>query len=192
MANTTIDLTGKVFGTLEVIELDLVRSSRTKYWKCRCICCGKVLSLQSQYLRNGRPKLCRHPGRDRGKLIGVAASLAYADYKSGAKKRELTFDITPEQFVYLTSQCCIYCGTEPSKLWKSKAGDSTYISNGIDRIDNAQGYKINNCVPCCKLCNYAKRDIPFDEYTQWLDTIARRGLQVWKKSTEQVTEHRSS
>lgn len=36
--------------------------------------------------------------------------------------------------------------------------------NGIDRRDPNKGYTVENCVPCCEQCNYAKLDYTEDEY----------------------------
>lgn len=41
------------------------------------------------------------------------------------------------------------------------------IYNGIDRIDNAKGYTIENSVTCCKRCNFAKRNMSYDEFISW-------------------------
>jgi hypothetical protein len=48
-----------------------------------------------------------------------------------------------------------------------------YTHNGIDRRDNAKGYTIDNCLPCCENCNYIKRDIPYEDFMAWLDRIVR-------------------
>lgn len=42
-----------------------------------------------------------------------------------------------------------------------------FISNGIDRIDNNRGYVKENCVPCCKTCNYAKRKMDLLTFKEW-------------------------
>lgn len=43
---------------------------------------------------------------------------------------------------------CFYCALLPTdKL------------NGIDRMDNNKGYFLENCVPCCKNCNFIKKSL---------------------------------
>jgi hypothetical protein len=44
----------------------------------------------------------------------------------------------------ITSKSCIYCG------------DTEDL--GCDRIDNSKGHTMNNIVPSCKICNYARHN----------------------------------
>ena len=43
--------------------------------------------------------------------------------------------------------------------------------NGIDRKDSNLGYTNENCVPCCKVCNNGKRDLPYSEWLEYLETL---------------------
>lgn len=52
-----IDLTGKKFGRLTVIEPSCLNKNRHLDWKCRCDC-GNITYVPSQQLRNGRTKSC--------------------------------------------------------------------------------------------------------------------------------------
>lgn len=65
-------------------------------------------------------------------------------YKKMAKKRKLEFILSFEQSEKLFNQPCWYCGYKSDKL------------NGIDRIDANKGYNPENCISCCKVCNYMK------------------------------------
>lgn len=51
-----IDLTGKRFGRLLVLEFDSTRNSKT-YWKCICDC-GNIKIVRSSDLRVGKSKSC--------------------------------------------------------------------------------------------------------------------------------------
>ena len=53
-------------------------------------------------------------------------------------------------------------GKSPSQICKSKR--STYIYNGIDRVNNDLGYNIENCVSACKEVNMGKYTYSKDEY----------------------------
>lgn len=66
----------------------------------------------------------------------------YKQYISSAKRRNLEFNLTREEFIKIFHSKCIYCGDEESR--------------GIDRVDNTTGYILNNCEPCCKICNKMK------------------------------------
>jgi hypothetical protein len=76
-------------------------------------------------------------------------SVCYSEYKSRADKKDLEFALSHETFSDLQSQQCHYCHKERSRDHR----------NGIDRKDNALGYTLDNCVPCCRECNYMKSSL---------------------------------
>ena len=45
------------------------------------------------------------------------------------------------------------------------------MRNGIDRIDSSKGYSVDNCVPCCAKCNYAKHDLSIDDFKNHIEKI---------------------
>lgn len=49
--------------------------------------------------------------------------------------------------------------------------NGNFIFTGIDRKDSSEGYHIENCVTCCKTCNFAKNNTPYDEFIQYLDRL---------------------
>ena len=65
-----------------------------------------------------------------------------------ASHRGLTWSITREQYNDLVRQSCRYCGS----VIKLKRGV------GLDRLDNTQGYRLDNVVTCCPVCNTARND----------------------------------
>jgi hypothetical protein len=69
----------------------------------------------------------------------------FRQYYMNAHKRDLKFELTLEQFAELIQKPCQYCNY-------SKEGDA----NGIDRMNNSIGYIIENCGPCCEMCNRMK------------------------------------
>ena len=72
----------------------------------------------------------------------------YSQYKSRAKRKNIEFTITLEQFAFITSLKCWYCKREfPDK------------GVGIDRAWNNMGYVPINCAPCCWDCNRAKSNM---------------------------------
>jgi hypothetical protein len=71
----------------------------------------------------------------------------YSTYKKNAKTKDLEFAITKEQFKEITDQKCRYCN--------EYSEGKNFV--GVDRIDSEVGYVVENCVPCCKDCNYSKR-----------------------------------
>ncbi len=85
----------------------------------------------------------------------------YRLYKKGACQRNLWFDLTIDQFTKLVNKPCFYC--------------NTYIDNeviGIDRIDSELGYSLENCVPCCDICNFMKNDMNVKDFLTHISKIA--------------------
>lgn len=101
------------------------------------------------------------------------------NYKNNASIRSLTFDLTKEEVKMLNKQNCHYCNEEPraisyihSKTASKACRDrSAYIYNGIDRIDSTKGYTIDNCVPCCKTCNFMKKNFSTMDFIQHVEKI---------------------
>ena len=96
----------------------------------------------------------------------------YTDYKSQAKKRNKTFELTYEQAFKLFKSNCYYCNTFPSNIKTlHKHKETSYKYQGIDRIDPKEGYTSINTVPCCSKCNYAKRDYTQEEFYSWIESV---------------------
>lgn len=162
-----IDLTGQVFGKIKVISASDEKryGSTQKFWNCICEC-GKELLLSGQTLRRVSTRCCRDCYTPVSRVVGCGVNIAFSGYRCGAVKRGLTFELTPEQFKELTQRNCHYCGSEPSNVWK--AWSETYVGGGIDRKDNTVGYIFENCLPCCKICNRAKRESSYNDFIVWL------------------------
>lgn len=56
-AKRVIDITGKKFGLLTVVELDHSKTGHKTYWICRCDC-GNVKSVRSDSLKDGSIRSC--------------------------------------------------------------------------------------------------------------------------------------
>lgn len=109
------------------------------------------------------------------KPSGVSAlNSLFHSYKLGAKKRNLEFNIDKEYFENITKQNCHYCNSEPSnKIENKNHPNSGYVYNGIDRLNNDLGYNIENCVPCCKNCNLAKRTMSSKDFYDWISKLIK-------------------
>ena len=160
------DLTGKVFGNLTVIEhAGRNENGKRPVWLCKCIC-GAEIKVKSKYLHRGsrsdcgclsRPKKLEIDQRRRKSPLERHITNIMCNYRSNSKQRGHSFNL-PRTLVerYITSPC-YYCGQMADKM-------------GIDRVDNALGYEESNTVPCCKRCNYLKRD---SDYQEFVDHIIR-------------------
>jgi len=169
MSSHFIDLSGKFFaeGNIEVIRRapNPCHGTNTQaYWECRCAC-GNIFSAASQALRNGQ-KSCRQCFEVNSRVVGVATNVLLSQYRNEAKQAAREFTLTPEEFHTLVTSNCSYCGIVPSQV--STTSYEKMLYNGIDRVDSNQGYVLVNCVPCCKICNYAKHNKTKDEFLTWL------------------------
>ena len=88
----------------------------------------------------------------------------YNSYKGGARKRNISFELTEEQFFELIEKDCFYCART--------VVDGKF--HGVDRIINALGYEVNNCVPACFRCNEIKMDQSLEDTMEHV----KRMLQV--------------
>lgn len=164
---TTKNLIGKKYGMLTVIEMLEERSHGHIQWRCVCECGVEVIT-RGAYLKRGEKKSCGQHGLSSGE---AAFNNLFNVYLHGARQRGLTFELTKEQFAALTKQTCHYCGSSPMQERILSQCNGSYMYNGIDRIDNDQGYVIDNVVPCCGFCNKAKGKKTYQEFTDWLNKL---------------------
>lgn len=173
------DLTGKRFGILTAVRpTEQKNHNRTVLWECKCDC-GNTKLIPSTKLKNNEVSSCgcreRHrPARTERGESGLNSLIK--GYKWHAKNRGHEWELTKRQFKELTTQDCFYCGKKPENITYGSLGRrkeyGAYISNGVDRVDNTQGYTVDNVVACCKTCNRAKGTQTFEDYTDWLHRVA--------------------
>ena len=90
--------------------------------------------------------------------------IAIREYKKGAQKKGIEYNLAEEQFRKTTQKDCYYCGAKPDNIRNSTGLNRSYKYNGIDRIDNNKGYTMDNIVPCCKTCDAAKGILTTQEF----------------------------
>lgn len=101
----------------------------------------------SKYLKIGKRDVHKEYGSTYPSLKGT-----YTSYRSSAKSRGYTFELSFENFSKLVKKDCFYCGKKPKKY------------NGIDRKINRIGYTKKNSVPCCWICNRMKWNMSTYEF----------------------------
>ena len=84
----------------------------------------------------------------------------FASYRSQAKERNISFNLTLEEFETFWQKPCSYFSGH------------TIATIGLDRIDSSKGYVLANVVPCCERCNKAKLDDEREAFLLWCNQIA--------------------
>lgn len=159
------NLIGLIFNNLKVIN----NIGRDKWGQqlLECLCsCGNKTNISRSNLISGHIKSC---GCKKKEIISLLKkknkytstfNILFKVYKKRAKEKNICFELTELQFKELTKQNCFYCGKNPNQIIKNSYNElyGNYIYNGIDRVNNSIGYKIDNVVPCCGICNKMKKE----------------------------------
>lgn len=186
---------GKTFGVITVIDVayetyDKAKQSKRTYFNVHCNRCGRDSILRADALivkgKNGKQerKSCKLCYADLQKEI---ADNKYAEtrhfrqrlgsIKGNAKGRGFDFYLTEDEVKNIIEKPCFYCGKEHS--------------DGIDRVDSSKPYTIDNCVPCCFVCNRMKNKYPLDLFLSQVEKIYnlhcnKSSTTISKESTSQA------
>jgi 5-methylcytosine-specific restriction endonuclease McrA len=161
------DLAGRRIGDLDVLErAETPRAKHGKYWKCRCWRCSKE-SVRPSRMVNQYGGHC--PCTAILPQNGSALNAIISGYRVSARKRGLLFELTQDECRLLFISKCIYCGTDPAQI--RHINSSTFIYNGVDRLDPTKGYIRGNVATCCKICNLRKGKMSVAEFKKWIDRV---------------------
>lgn len=178
------DITGQNFTYLTAIKFDdSWKNNRNWIFECKC---GNIKSIAKAPVKAGIVVSCgckkaenfnlhkyqqiKEPGR-------AIKNSVFSRYRVGAINRKIEFKLSYDEFMDLILKNCYYCGIEPCTHLTKPGAIGEILYNGIDRIDNDKGYELNNCVTCCKICNYAKRDLPISEFKNYIKRIINNNSQ---------------
>lgn len=161
----------KVFEWTIIGAADVIRYNGRMY---DCICsCGNTSIVSLSDLRRGASRGCFTCGvKTTQSKTFIPYGRVYKNYKNGAANRGLPFELSFEDAVKLFKSDCHYCKSPLSNSYSG--GGSTWHYNGIDRKDNSLGYTIDNCVPCCRICNIGKAGLSYEDYLNWIKGVAER------------------
>lgn len=97
------------------------------------------------------PTLGQHSSVGYNATYHNSMDIKFEKYKNGAAKRAkpVKFCLTRQDFEALCFNKCYYCGLDPDQ----------YVGSGIDRMDNDKDYTVDNCAPCCAVCNLMKQKL---------------------------------
>lgn len=179
MANYNFkDELGNRYGRLVVVERAENSSGGGAHWRCLCDC-GTERVVKGNHLRRGLIQSCGCLQREvAADMVGKAqaahtlppgTALFNQLYDKYRRRAKVSFELTKEDFSFLTKMNCHYCGIKPSQVI-SRDGD--YVYNGVDRIDSSKGYTMDNVVPCCGVCNKMKMDMDYPTFIGHTKRIA--------------------
>jgi len=149
-------------------ELELTQFSNLKRsWdglnsRCKSCCYNYMKNSKGvkEYRENYR-KENRKILSDKRRARTNSISGKYSSYKSDAKRRDYSFELSIDEFSSMWQKPCSYCGDSIDTI-------------GIDRIDNSLGYTSDNTEPCCKQCNIAKNNMSRNDFLELIKRIYLR------------------
>ena len=158
---------GDKFGKLTVISFtNKTDKHQTRLILCKCDCGNEKITRASNLIRK-EPESCGclkiiNLSERMSLPDGVASyNRMYKSYITNSKSKNYEFNLSMEDFKKIISNNCDYCDCEPKEKNLDKRTKntkrSTIKTNGIDRIENDKGYTMENCTPCCFVCNRMKR-----------------------------------
>lgn len=181
------DLLGKKFNRLLVIApAEPVGVRRRSAWLCQCDC-GTQKIVKSDELKSGDTKSCgclnKENNVERGRKMGIS-NIQFNPIEASARRvwrANYQDGISFEDFNRISQMDCHYCGAKPNNIQNSALQDKKssqsakdagdFVYNGLDRIDSTKDHSLENVVPCCKWCNYAKRERTLDEFETWITQL---------------------
>ena len=92
----------------------------------------------------------------------LSVDYRWSQFKSGALRREIPVSIDQHHYAQLIVSPCHYCWGAPTQASRI----------GIDRMDSKKGYSLENCVPCCPVCNFMKNTMKYADFLSHVQLIA--------------------
>jgi hypothetical protein len=168
------DIAGLVSGKLTALYSIGLNKHRNHIWMCSCEC-GNTKAVVSSHLTQQKVKTCGCSGKHSNKLEKGESAFneLFGRYKKQALSRGYSFELEKSYFREMTQLLCHYCGAAPSNKITNSGEDNYYVYTGVDRKDNTKGYTTDNVVPCCSVCNRAKNNMPYNDFTAWIDNLIK-------------------
>lgn len=140
------DIQGKVFGKWTVLHKSLIKRAGDNEWVCKCEC-GRLSQVKATYLVNGKSKRCNycHKHSKRYYETNNVPQQLWEQIIRNAEKRNIQLNVSREeaflQFQKQAGKCALSnrvisfptCATE----WRQ-------ANASLDRIDNSNGYTVDN------------------------------------------------
>lgn len=154
-----------------------------RLWLCKCDC-GNTRIVPTSHLTSDKVYSCGCESRRSEAAKGprkdpeeVYTTKLYYDYKSNALSSDRKFELSREELYEMSQKPCHYCGEVKTQKKDKKEIEGIFKYNGIDRIDNSEGYTKENCVTACKKCNYKKRTDSKEEFLDWIQKVYKNSVE---------------
>lgn len=190
---------GKTWGVLTCLGIDHEDYDKEKqikrtYFKVKCSRCGSESVVRAdRFFGKYIPKSCTNCVNDLQaeiankkyprniRLLNSKISLYTRNNKR--RKRTVKSYLSRDEAKNLLTSKCFYCGVENAM--------------GIDRIDSSKDYTLDNCVPCCSMCNIMKNKFDIDEWffkigAIYKNHVNRCSTTISKESTLQANGNGSA
>lgn len=172
MGRSTEDLTGQTFGRLAIEgRAPSVKAGNATWW-CRCGC-NRLVKFTSTILRNKPDIECGYCSRRKG-FKRISGKFWY-DYRKGAQKRQIPWEITIEYLWELwlkQEKKCALSGLDLTLPQSSIDFSTRNYSASIDRIDSSIGYVEGNIQWVHKIINLMKQSFSQSVFIQMCKAVA--------------------
>lgn len=171
------DWSRRRFNRLVVTSFLYYSPTQGQMWLCRCDC-GNITTVSASHLL-GNTESCGCLNKDNRATSKYRPTLpsgasgrnrVIAKYKRWAEERNLSWELSSDQFDSLVAKDCAYCGEPPSRTY-ARDCNGVFTYNGVDRVDNTEGYHMDNVVACCTMCNLMKRNYTKEEFLAKIERI---------------------
>lgn len=185
------DFVGQRFGRLVVLE-NLRHENKFSIRMSRCLCdCGKEVVVRNCHLTQKKEGTvsCGCHAKELSKeniLHAIAATIKYTPEISAARQvwcRNYSDGLSFDDFAELSRLDCHYCGSVPNNSFIHRGANFLY--SGLDRIDSSLGHNVENVVPCCKICNFAKNDRSIDDFMDHIKRLTVKSIDDTRKCRDQ-------
>jgi len=170
-----LDIKGKKFGKLVVIEFDYINNGGHAVWRCKCDC-GRETTGQTRFLRSGKKVSCGCQRRATGAChptwqgVGELSKAQFSRLKISAKVRNIPFSVSIDflwnLFLKQTRKCAL-SGEDITLFGACK----TWGTASLDRIDSTKGYVENNVQWLHKDVNFMKSDLSPERFRELIVKI---------------------
>lgn len=168
-----LDLIGKRFGKLVVINRDETTEYKDRVSRWNCLCdCGKNKIIRARSLLDGGTKSCGCIWK-KSKYEDISGQY-FSHIKIGAKKRNLEFDLKIKDIWDLYVKQNKKCALSGVDILFDKVRGKTTAS--LDRIDSSKGYTINNVQWVHKDINQMKSDRSIEGFRWWCQKVVNHLL----------------